>query len=122
MTQEELKAIKAQCESMAMQAKCFRKVISNIDPVANSPMTDTNIPIKVLADWARNACDTIARKDLPDCRDEIERLQKRLERFKWIADQPCERFDENGQSDCDQTGDCITEWCFPCYSKKALEE
>ncbi len=75
MNQERFKEIKARCKNMMMQAKCFRKVISNIDPVANSPMTDTNIPIKVLADWGRNACDTIARQDLSACIAEIERLQ-----------------------------------------------
>ena len=83
MTNDQLKAMNARCDNMAMQAKCFRKVIASIDPIANNPMTDTNIPIKVLADWGRRACDTLARTDLPDCLKEIERLQEETKSFKY---------------------------------------
>ena len=37
----------------------FRRVIAKIDPIANSPMTDENMEIKMLADWGRKACDKI---------------------------------------------------------------
>lgn len=41
--------------------EAFRKVIDNVDPVANSKMTHDNTPIKVLADWARMACKEIEK-------------------------------------------------------------
>jgi len=41
----------------------FRRVIAKIDPIANSPMTDENMEIKMLADWGRKACDKIDELD-----------------------------------------------------------
>ena len=75
--------------------------------------------IKADCEEAKKLWRHVAPSKIFECIAEIERLRKR---FKWIAQQPCERHDENGQSTCDQTGDCITEWCYPCYSKNALEE
>ena len=34
-------------------ATAYRKVITSFDPKANSPMTEENLPVKIMADWAR---------------------------------------------------------------------
>ena len=61
------------------------------------------------------------------CLEEIVRLREadkdRYElrrQLEFIALQPCEKFEENGESHCDQTSDCITVWCYPCHVRKIL--
>ena len=74
MTPERLAEIEARCEAATELATAFRKVIVSFDPVANSPMTEENLPVKILSDWARKACDTLARRDIKDLREEVKRL------------------------------------------------
>jgi hypothetical protein len=41
----------------------------------------------------------------------------------WIADQFCDRTkpDHRRTKACRESGDCITEWCLPCYAEAVLE-
>ena len=75
MTPERLAEIDARCEAAKELATAFRKVIVSFDPVANSPMTEENLPVKILSDWARKACDTLARRDTKDLLEEVKRLR-----------------------------------------------
>lgn len=43
--------------------------------------------------------------------------------LEWIANQEC-RMEAEGSSDdteCCETGACITEWCLSCYARAALD-
>jgi septal ring factor EnvC (AmiA/AmiB activator) len=65
-------------------AESFSKVIARIDPIANSPITQNNAPIKVLADWARKAL-TLLQTVLAEqeARDkQIASLQAEIERYE----------------------------------------
>jgi len=51
-------------------------------------------------------------------RAEVARLRAALE---WIGTQPCSRApeDDGTERHCPTSGDCITEWCLPCYARAA---
>ncbi len=53
---------------------------------------------------------------------EIARLQVEAaatrEALDWIALQPCEI---DGETPCTERGDCITEYCWPCYCRTILK-
>ena len=53
--------------------KSFHKIINLVDPVPNSPITVENKEDKVLADWARKACDLLTAQQ-----QQIKQLEKRL--------------------------------------------
>ncbi len=122
----DLKAIKARCEAATEGPwENFQSCLNAISVYFGNPpreicsyVTDAvsdKFPVRVRRNMRFIAH---ARQDLPDCIEEIERLR---ERFQWIADQPCEKLAANGETTCNGTGDCITEWCYPCYARKALE-
>lgn len=47
--------------------------------------------------------------------------EKRLrEALEWIGQQFCERSPAGSSWLCAESGDCITEWCLPCYARAAL--
>ncbi len=55
---------------------------------------------------------------------ELIAVRDRLrEGLKWIGQQFCQRTMESDAlaRPCSNSGDCITEWCLPCYAKKILE-
>lgn len=76
MAPDELNVIKERYEAAKAFPDAFRKVINTFDPIANSPLTGENTPTKILADWARKACQLMDNSDSLDCIAEIERLRK----------------------------------------------
>jgi len=64
-------------------AQSFRKVIRIYDPVANSEMTDASLPVKILADWGREACVVLKAdgKQIADLQAENKRLKEILDKF-----------------------------------------
>jgi len=62
-----------------------------------------------------------------DATNLIKQLQAENKEYKdalqWIAQQPCRQDAEGAcdDTDCSQTGACLTEWCFPCYAKEILK-
>lgn len=81
MTTNEFNAIRARCEAAKELSECFRKVINSFDPVANSTMTEETLPVKILADWGRKACDVLEKSDSSACLDEIERRGNALRKI-----------------------------------------
>ena len=65
MTEEELKAIEVRCRTRTEFVEAFTKIINQIDPIANSKITDDNVQIKIICDWCRQACIQFSRVDSP---------------------------------------------------------
>jgi len=63
----------------------------------------------------RDAAVALAAERAAECAGLREHLQ-------WIAQQFCARTDVEDSVDhlCAESGDCITEWCLPCYAEAAL--
>ena len=55
---------------MTELAEAFRRIINVADPKANSPITENNRIIKILADWGRTAC------------YEIDKLQAKVDKLE----------------------------------------
>jgi len=68
----------------------------------------------------------MAREAIPWYIAEIRRLRAEVEQYRealeWIAQQPCaNKSNVKKYTACTESDDCITEYCLPCYAKKALE-
>ena len=73
---------------------------------------------EVIAEWKR--AHNRAVEERIEAMEESARLRKHLQ---WIADQPCERAPGHVSfRACAESGDCLTEWCLPCYARAALED
>jgi hypothetical protein len=59
------------------------------------------------------------RAKLAEVEGEHGRMRKGL---KWVADQHCESSPcgQGGAHICRDSGDCLTEWCLPCFAEAVL--
>ena len=51
-----------------------------------------------------------------------ERANYYREHLQFVSWQCCERTDDGDVRVCPESGDCVTEYCLPCYARAALKE
>lgn len=92
------------------------------------------IPAEFVQRWRRQVATPYAQlseaekeSDRNEVRQILPAIQERFKRYRsalnHIANQFCDRAPEDGETPytpCTESGDCITEYCFPCYARAML--
>jgi len=102
----------------ALCQRCFGRgaILSVMGPTeAKGVRIEETDLVRLMHEW--QAAHDRAIEERVWAQEELRRLRDDM---LWIAGQPCDRTEQAGVRICPESGDCLTEWCLPCFATASV--